>query len=155
MKLQFNHLKTFAAIKAFVGQHQYPPSQKDLMELTGVRSQGTICRHLITLEAEGCIRRSRYKQHTIELTGIEPDPHKAEEPVLVVNINHRSLYAKSKRRRGPKEVKMPKLTEKQLQANINKVVAKALANEAFRQDHDIIHDYRTRFSGYTMKAHKL
>ena len=155
MKLQYNHLKTFAAIKAFMRQKPYAPSQKDLMELTGVRSPGTICRHLITLEAEGCIRRKKYSQHAIELTGIEPDPHKAEEPVLIVNINQRSLFAKSKRRRGPKEVMMPKLTKAQLQANIDKVVAKALANEAFRQDHDIIHDYRTRFSGYTMKAHKL
>jgi len=158
MKPQYNHLKTFAAIKAFMSQHPYSPSQKDLMELTGVRSPGTICRHLITLQAEGCIRRKKYTQHSIELTGIEPDPHKAEEPVLVVKINQRSLFAKSKRRKSNwhmENAALPKLTEKQLQANINKVVAKALANEAFRQDHDIIHDYRTRFSGYTMKAHKL
>lgn len=50
---------------------------------------------------------------------------------------------------------LPKLAEAQLQANINKVVEKALAKEAFRQEHDIIHDYRTRFSGYTLKAIKL
>lgn len=144
MKLQYNHLKTFAAIKAFMRQKPYAPSPKDLMELTGVRSPGTICRHLITLEAEGCIRRKKHTQHSIELTGVEPDP--------------RSLYAKSKRRKSNwhmEHAARPKLTEKQLQANINKVVAKAKANEAFRQDHDIIHDYRTRFSGYTMKAHKL
>ncbi len=50
---------------------------------------------------------------------------------------------------------MPKLTKAQLDKRIDMVVKKALAKEAFRQDHDIIHDYRTHFSGYTLKAHKL
>lgn len=158
MKLQFNHLKTFAAIKAFLRQKKYPPSQRDLMELTGVRSQGTICRHLITLEAEGCIRRNNGVR-AIELTGIEPDPRKEEEPVMVVKSDRRSLYAKTSQRNKSKwhteNAVMPKLTKAQLQANIDKVVAKAKAQEGFRQDHDIIHDYRSRFSGNTLKAHKL
>jgi len=135
MKLQYNHMKTFAAIKAFMRQKPYPPSQRDLMELTGVQSQGTICRHLSILEAEGCIRRNK-GQRAIQLTGIEPDPRKAEEPVLVVKIDKRSLYAKATRKPGPKEVKMPKLTKAQLDARVAEVAKNALSNQllAFSED---------------------
>lgn len=128
MKPQYNHLKTFAAIKAFMRQKQYPPSLKDLMELTGVRSPGTICRHLITLQDEGCIRHNKHTQRSIVLTGIEPDPHK-EEPVLVVKINQRSLFAKPKRK-APRlnEKPLPRLTKAQLDARVEMVAKKAQSN---------------------------
>jgi hypothetical protein len=128
MKLQFNHLKTYAAIKAFLRQKKYPPTQRDLMELTGVQSQGTICRHLTILEAEGCIRRSKNETRAIVLTGIEPDPRKEEEPVLIVKLNRRQLFTKSAHRRGPKAAALPKYTKAQLNARVAMVVEKALSD---------------------------
>lgn len=53
------------------------------------------------------------------------------------------------------DLKMPKLTKAEQDARIEMVVRKAQSSVRLRQDHDQIHDYRSRFNGYTLKAHKV
>lgn len=145
------HVKTFELIEQYMAEHKYAPTIEELSVMAKT-SASTINRHLLTLECEGLIRRANYEARAIVLTGLRADQ--------VVRVSSSELFGRERakqvtHRAFEKFTKTKKLTEAQLQANIEKVVRKAQEREAFRQDHDVIHDYRSRFSGYTLKAHKV
>lgn len=148
------HLVVLDAIRAFKEEHAYSPSMRDIMEKTEITSLSVVSYYLRRLEDEGFIRRSAHISRSIELV----DGRDIEK--ITPRRVHLHIYKKKANagRQGRGEgAFIPKKSKKDpgLQKRIDAVVAKAQARDAQRQDHDIIHDYRTRFSGYTMKAHKL
>lgn len=56
-------------------QRNQAPTQAELMQATG-HSEGTVCRHIALLEAEGYIRRRLYQERGIELLENSLKPHR-------------------------------------------------------------------------------
>jgi SOS-response transcriptional repressor LexA len=148
------HLAVLDAIRDFKEGHGYAPSMRDIMRKTEITSLSVVSYYLRRLEDEGFIRRSAHISRSIEIV----DGRDIEKITpRRVNLRIYNKKADAGRQGRGEGAFIPKKSKKDpgLQARIEAVVQKALANEAFSQDHDIIHDYRTRFSGYTLKAHKL
>ena len=60
--------RVFRAIVAFRQEHDYSPSYRDLMALTGLRSSSSIDYHLRKLRAAGLIAREDGQARTIVVT---------------------------------------------------------------------------------------
>jgi repressor LexA len=55
-------------LRAFVDQHGYPPTVREIGEAVGLRSPSTVHTHLAQLERAGLLRRDPTKPRAIELT---------------------------------------------------------------------------------------
>lgn len=63
-------------IRAYITEHGYPPTVRDLCEIVGVRSTSTIAHHMTVLEARGWITREAGQPRTLVLA----DPPPEDEP---------------------------------------------------------------------------
>jgi repressor LexA len=55
-------------LRAFVDEHGYPPTVREIGEAVGIRSPSTVHAHLAQLERAGLLRRDPTKPRAIELT---------------------------------------------------------------------------------------
>ncbi|HKY11741.1 MAG TPA: transcriptional repressor LexA, partial [Gaiellaceae bacterium] len=55
-------------LRAFVDEHGYPPTVREIGEAVGLRSPSTVHAHLAQLERAGLLRRDPTKPRAIELT---------------------------------------------------------------------------------------
>ena len=72
-------------LAAYVDEHGYPPTVREIGEAVGLASPSTVHAHLASLEREGLIRRDPTKPRAIELVGrrkTEPPPMRAGVPTL-------------------------------------------------------------------------
>jgi repressor LexA len=72
-------------LAAYVDEHGYPPTVREIGEAVGLASPSTVHAHLASLEREGLIRRDPTKPRAIELVGrrkAEPPSTRAGLPAL-------------------------------------------------------------------------
>ncbi len=72
-------------LAAYVDEHGYPPTVREIGGAVGLASPSTVHAHLASLEREGLIRRDPTKPRAIELVGrrkTEPPPMRAGVPTL-------------------------------------------------------------------------
>ncbi len=72
-------------LAAYVDEHGYPPTVREIGEAVGLASPSTVHAHLASLEREGLIRRDPTKPRAVELVGrrkAEPTPAREAVPRL-------------------------------------------------------------------------
>jgi repressor LexA len=70
-------------LKAYVDEHGYPPTVREIGEAVGLASPSTVHAHLANLERAGLLKRDPTKPRALELTGrkrSEPAARDEEEP---------------------------------------------------------------------------
>jgi len=72
-------------LAAYVDEHGYPPTVREIGEAVGLASPSTVHAHLASLEREGLIRRDPTKPRAVELVGrrkAETTPTRQAAPTL-------------------------------------------------------------------------
>jgi hypothetical protein len=64
------HYLVLDAIKAYMNDHGFPPTMRDLMKKTGIASTSVVSYYLRLLEGEGLIRREAKISRGIEIVGM-------------------------------------------------------------------------------------
>ena len=75
MKVKINMAQkiVYECVLNYTRDHGYPPTHKELCELTGLSSPSTVHTHLQSLEELGLIRRTPRKSRGIEVIEIEDE----------------------------------------------------------------------------------
>jgi SOS-response transcriptional repressor LexA len=78
--------KIYKFIEAYIKEHQYSPSLREIADACGKISLSTLSYHLDGLEAEGRIVRSWYKSRSIRLKSKERSEDEITEEVYAVIV---------------------------------------------------------------------
>ena len=150
------HLVVLDALRAFHKVHGINPSIRDLMDMTGITSTCMVTYYMTRLDTLGMIRRAGKLSRSTRIVA-EGQPsgemvRKAKEIDVYsarVGVSSEKKFVK---RTAERYTDTSKLNEQELQASIERVARKALAQESAGVD--VVHDYRRSFPG-TMKASRL
>ena len=71
--------KIYQAIIDFMLEHNYPPSTRDIMVLTGIKSTSTVNWHLYVLQKDGRIDQKMSQPRTITVPGIRYIDERGQE----------------------------------------------------------------------------
>lgn len=66
--LTVKQVQILRAIKKHTAEHGYPPVQREIAEMVGLRSVGNIARHLRILEEKGKLTRLPNQVRTVKVT---------------------------------------------------------------------------------------
>lgn len=62
-----NQVKIYTTLKLYISEHGFPPTERELGRLTGIRSRSTIHNHLVRMRYEGLIDYVPGKARTLHV----------------------------------------------------------------------------------------